>query len=352
MSRLVEHDGCLLCDSQECLAGRLCEEDLVHTIRQSQDLLAQHAADVDTEGTHQNNKWLEAKLTTREWEQLGFPNLDAQILLKVYYPDNPNAAYPFNQPKIEAALAGNPGGEALHWDQWDEVMQVLEEITLSHLLWAGIDATDLVEDEYSDGPFAEPCDWQHPQGRRHWLRQHYESIVPELYREATKPNTTLVYDILDCVQHYGTVTYQRLMDETGAAYRTVRDHVTRLCEEVGGDEPGILEKIQDAVTFVAFSSRFFEEHADEALDQVMPDDTPQQRQERAEERRERREERQEQDKDKNDESDDESDDTNTWRYFDQIALTPRQLADALDEEYIPPDHVRVRVDASPLFEYD
>jgi len=26
MSRLVQHDGCLYCDSQECLTGRLCEE--------------------------------------------------------------------------------------------------------------------------------------------------------------------------------------------------------------------------------------------------------------------------------------------------------------------------------------
>jgi hypothetical protein len=132
------------------------------------------------------------------------------------------------------------------------------------------------------------------------------------------------------VRRYGTVTYERLMEETGAAYRTVRQHVTRLCEEVGGNEPGILEKVQDAVTFIAFSSRFFEDHADEALDQVLPDDTPEQREQRAEERRERRQERQ-------------------AHHFDQIALTPEQLADALDEEFLPTDHVRVRVDASPLF---
>jgi hypothetical protein len=92
-----------------------CEADLVHTLRQSQDLLAQHAADVETEGTHKDNTWLKAKVTTREWEQLGFPNIDAQILLKVYYPDNPDAEYPFNQPKIEAALAGATGGVSAWW---------------------------------------------------------------------------------------------------------------------------------------------------------------------------------------------------------------------------------------------
>jgi flagellar biosynthesis GTPase FlhF len=180
--------------------------------------------------------------------------------------------------------------------------------------------------------------------------------VPELYREATKPHTTLVYDILDCVRQYGTVTYERLMEETGAAYRTVREHVTRLCDEVGGNEPGILEKVQDAVTFIAFSSRFFEDHADEALDQVLPDDTPEQRQQRAEERRERREQRQAHHDEESEgttaddaQAAERSDERSTWRYFDQIALTPEQLADALDEEFLPTDHVRVRVDASPLF---
>jgi hypothetical protein len=58
-----------------------------------------------------------------------------------------------------------------------------------------------------------------------------------------------------------------------------------------GNDPGILEKVQGAVTFIAFFSRFFEGHADEALDQVLPDDTPEQREECAEERRERRRER-------------------------------------------------------------
>jgi cobalamin-dependent methionine synthase I len=158
------------------------------------------------------------------------------------------------------------------------------------------------------------------------------------------------------VRRYGTVTYERLMEETGAAYRTVRQHVTRLCDEVGGNEPGILEKVQDAVTFIAFSSRFFEDHADEALDQVLPDDTPEQREQRAEKRRERRRERQEQDDEADEETatddaqpDVHSDERSRWRYFEQISLTLEQLADALDEEFLPADHVRVRVDASPLF---
>ena len=324
-------------------------DDVVHTIRQSTDLLARHAADVDDSATHAENRWLEAKVTTREWEQLGFPQLKVPILLKVYYTANVDrASFPFDQPKIEAALMGNPNGEKLHWDQWDAVMQALDEIMLSHLRWAGVTAGDLVADDRSDGPAAPPTEWEHPEGRRFWLKQHYESLVPDLYREATKPNTQLVYDILDCIRRHGTVTYEQLMEETGGAYRTVREHVSRLCE-IGGEEPGILTKVQDACTFVAFSSRYFEEGANDALDQVNPDDTPEDREERAEERRKRRRERQEATDDETDQSESEDDESEQWRAFSQVPLTGEQLARALDEDYLIPEHVRIRIDKSPLF---
>lgn len=194
------------------------------------------------------------------------------------------------------------------------------EIVLSHLRWAGVTAGDLVPDDRSYGPGAPPTTWQHPEGRRFWLKQHYESLVPDLYREATKPNTQLVYDILDCVRRHGTVTYEQLMEETGGAYRTVREHVSRLCE-IGGEEPGILTKIQDACTFVAFSSRYFEEGANNALDQINPDDTPEDREERAEKRRERRREREEATDDQTDQSENEDDTNGQWRYFSQVPLT-------------------------------
>lgn len=334
--------------------GDLCD-DVVHTIRQSTDLLARHAADVDDSARHEDNRWLEAKVTTRDWDRLGFPQLDLPILLKVYYTENPDRTpYPMDQPKIEAALEGNPNDTKPHWDEWDAVMQALDEIVLSHLRWAGVGAEDLIADEKSDGPAADPTTWQHPEGRRFWLKQHYESLVPDLYREATKPNTQLVYDILDCVRRHGTVTYEQLMNETGGAYRTIREHVTRLCE-LGGDEPGILTKVQDACTFVSFSSRYFEDGAEEALDQVNPDDTPQEREERAEERRERRREQQDSevpDADESDESnasDDQAAGSSDWRYFSEVSLTIEQLARALEDDYLPHDHVRVRVDKSPLF---
>lgn len=328
-------------------------DDVVQTLRQSADLFAQHAAEFETDGVRESHQWLEAKITTRDWEKLGFPQLDANILLKVYMANSAERApYPFDQPKIEAALLGNPGGEKRHWDEWDDIMQALREIVLSHLRWAGVGPTDLVADDYYEGVAGEPYEWEHPEGRRFWLQQHYESLVPDLYREATKESTTLVYDILDAVQRHGRVTYQQLVDETGAAYRTVRYHVRRLSEDVGGDDPGLLERIRDVETWVAFSAQAFEDDATDALDEVRPDDTPTDREDRAEERRERRQEREEtgDDTESDDATDsDEEADTEQWETFDDLAVTVEQFARALREEFVDHGDVRVRTDPYAIF---
>lgn len=347
------------------------EKDVVHTIRQSTDLLARHAADVDERARHDDNVWLEAKITTKDWQQLGFPNLEAPILLKVYRTEEPEKSeFPYNQPKIEAALAGNPGQAKLSWDRWDEILAVLREIVLTHLTWADVGPEEFVADEISDGSTAEPYTFELPQGRREWLREHYESLVPEIYREATKHNTALVYDILEIVRRRETVSYNDLMRETGAAYRTIREHVARLEDLGGDDQPGILRKVQDHVTFVAFSSRTLEEAADDVLDEINPDDTIEDQRRRAEDRRERRLERAE-DQAESSETDDvededaasgsaggtadgsasgnDEDDAEIWRTFGEVAVTGDQLGRALEEEYLEADHVEIRTDPYPLF---
>jgi hypothetical protein len=273
------------------------EGDLVQTVRQSAELLAEHSADVETSGIHEDDRWLEARVVTDGWEKLGFPRLGADILLKVYYPDNPEfVTFPMDQPKIEVALegketvvdeeTGQTTERMIPWDRWDEVMAILEEILLSHLTWADVSPADLVADDYSEGPQAEPVQIQHPEGRRLWLRKHYESLVPALYREATKSNTDLIYDLLDVVRRRGGVTYDDLVDETGAARRTIREHVRRLEREVGGEDgPGLLERRRGHVTLVSFSSRYLEELTDDegrhALEKIKPEETPADRRERA-----------------------------------------------------------------------
>ncbi|WP_254823103.1 MULTISPECIES: hypothetical protein [Haloglomus] len=330
------------------------EGDAVHTLQQSSDLLTAHHGDHEWLKKVEDGCVLKGKIPATDcWEQLGFPDLDADILLKVYYPDHKEALdYPMDQPKMEVALAGKERVQQedgstyrrmFSWDRWDEVIAILEEILLSHLEWAGIERGDLVADDYFDGPEADVLAFDMPAGRRHWLQKHYQSLVPALYREATHTHTDLVYDILDVVRRKESVTYHGLAEETGAAYRTVREHVRKLAEEIGGDDPGILERHRGAVTVITFSSRYFEEQADDALDQIKPDDQPEDRKERAEERRERRE---------SDDQADENEDTassNVWEYFADLDLTADQLASALDQEYLSDQHVRVRVDDSSLF---
>lgn len=278
---------------------RITEEmgsELAHTIRQSAELLAGHDADVETRGVHEDSRWLKAKIRTEGWEKLGFPRLDAPILLKLYYPDNPEAVeYPMDQPKVEVALDGketvlDESGQTterlLPWERWDEVMTILDEILLSHLQWADVTAADLVADDYSDGAQNPRTRFQHPEGRRQWLRNHYENLVPALYREATRTRTDLVLDILDVVRRRGSCTYEDLVTATGAAKRTVREHVRRLAEETGGEGPGILARERGAKTLVAYSSRYLEELGADALDSVQAD-----REELTEDREERADER-------------------------------------------------------------
>lgn len=346
------------------------ESDLVHTVRQSAELLAGHGSDLETAGIAQSDKWLECKIRTSDWHNLGFPLMPGQsapnILLKVYYADaQENLEYPYDQPKIEVALEGAPGN-GVHWSDWERIHAILENILVSHLLWSGVPQDELIADDYSDGAAAPSTTIEHPTDRRAWLRDHYESLVPDLYREATKTNTQLVYDILTVVRESdGPTTYDELVEKTGAARRTIRYHVQRLDDDVGGDDPGILSRVQDAVTFVDFSSRFFADQADDALDEIHPDDQPADRERRADARRDRRERRRDQeDVDDDQESggdlDDDTDsgseprngsnpesassDRNSWRYLSDLDVEPDQAATAIAREFVDGDHVRLRTD--------
>jgi len=387
------------------------EGDVVHTLRQSAELLAKHDADVDDTGKHEGSRWLEQKIRTSEWEQLGFPRLDAEILIKLYYPKDPDRVdYPLDQPKLEVALngketvvdeeTGQRSEKMIPWERWDEVMAILDEILLSHLQWADVSEADLVADDYSDGPENPRVQWFHPEGRRYWLRKHYESLQPALYREATRTRTDLVLDILDIVRRRGQVTYEDLVAETGAAKRTVREHVRRLADGVGGDDaPGLLSRTRGAKTLVAFSSRYLEDLGADAIDAIQAD-----REELAEDRGDRADDRvhdhltdlglssddadtlveavredsvytrddlrdadepddlegivddlgldvdlaTSSDEDSDSRADEpDADDVANWEAFGDLPIGAQALAYALDEDAIDGDHVRVRTDPYP-----
>lgn len=380
-------------------------DEVVHVMRQSSELLARHEAPLEEETVYSDGKWQIVKLRTDGWEQLGFPILHGQdIQIKLYLPDAPAEylEFPYDQPKVEVSLEGRPkGGQAYSADRWEQITHVLEQILCSHLKWADVGAEHILEDEKSLGPRADLLKWEHPEGRRAWLRDHYESLQPQLYAEARKAQTTSVYDILHSIKRRGVATYDEIAQDVGLVKRTVRGHVKRLCGTA--ETPGILKTIPDACTFVTFSAQWWEDDAHEALDEVYPEDTAEDRGQRAQQRREKRllkrtldddsaesdagdrtdfddlldelaevgygdrpehsggDDGRADDRDESeslDEDETKSSETATspstdsdeplWKAFRELQLTGEQLGSALEVGAIAEDHVEVRTDPYPM----
>jgi hypothetical protein len=265
------------------------ESDVVHVLRQTQDLIPHRGGDMDTTGTTQDGSWLKCKISTEDWNRLGFPNIDYPILLKVYYPSDPESApEPLNHPKIEAALAGNPNNKKPHWDEWDDIQNALKTIVCQHLTDANVSPDQLVADDILDPSKRGTHEWEHINERRQWLRDHYQSLTPEVYYQAQKPRTDLSYDILNVVASEGSTTYEELENKTGAARSTIREHVRRLEVECGGEAPGILKRTQSVQTHITLAADALRETVEDVTDEVKPDDTAEARAQRAEERRQQR----------------------------------------------------------------
>ena len=325
---------------------------VVDTIDKTRELIAYGGmSEIDAHHQRQREGWLEALLVADRWHLLGFERTSYDIELKCYqatgWADRPRED-PSHHPKLEASFAGANNDSALpHVDEWDEVMSVLRSIVSAHLEWSGVGRDQLVADDYQDGPTVPDYRYPHPEGRREQLRERFETVATEVYREALKANTDAVYDILSVIATESGASYDVLEERTGLARSTIRYHVSRL------QDAGVCEKISNPV-LVVFPSLAALENAKDILRTIYPDDTVEDMVDRAEKRRERREERSEPgdvDGDDLEESDDDQDDgdlagddSSTWRYFDDVGLEPHHLANALENEYLEPEHVRIRTD--------
>ncbi|SER75535.1 winged helix-turn-helix domain-containing protein, partial [Natrinema salaciae] len=191
-----------------------------------------------------------------------------------------------------------------------------------------------------------PWEFERPTGRRNMLRQRYEDLATDIYREALKESTTAVYDILRVIAEHDGANYDTLVERTGLARSTVRYHVRRLAET------GVVSCEGNPV-MVFFVSRVVLERAREILREVRPEDTPEDMDERADGRRERREEQQEADDgqtDVDDEEPDESTHTETeigFEYLERLSASIHDLASLRDRGRIDDRDVRVRVDELP-----
>ncbi len=341
---------------------------VVETLEQSKELIAYGGdSKIDAHQKRQREGWLEAVVDAERWWLLGFPREDFDIEAKVYQASswaNKPESDPMHHPKLEASYGGARGDNAHpHADEWDRVMGTLRSVVSAHLDWSGVGRDDLVADDFQDGPGLDSYTYDHPTGRREQLRERYESVTTELYREATKASTSAVYDLLRAIAVDSGASYDTLEDRTGLARSTIRYHVRRL------EDAGVVERIGNPV-LVVFPSIQVLEDAEDVLRRIYPEDQLEDLEERAQQRRERREERDhpssvddddqdgdadrdgDEDVDDLEDSDDGRDrdvgdadqDAEKWVAFDDSGLEPHQLANALERDYLEPDHVELRVD--------
>ncbi|WP_238717480.1 winged helix-turn-helix domain-containing protein [Natronorubrum halophilum] len=319
---------------------------VVETMEQSKQFVAWGGeSEIDAHQRRQQEGWLEAKVETDRWYLLGFDEQRYSTELKLYQangwhkkPKND----PFHHPKLEASYAGVNGGELPHIDEWDTVMDHLRAIVATHAQWAGIERSDLVADDFFDGPTSPPWEFERPTGRRQMLKNRYEDLATDIYREALKESTTAVYDILRVIAEETGASYDCLQERTGLARSTVRYHVARLAEA------GVVKRLGNPV-LVVFVSQALLERAREILREVRPEDMPEDMEERAEERTERREEqREEQSTDDEPAPDSASDpDEIGFQYLATLSASLADIALEYDRDRLDDRDVRVRADELP-----
>jgi len=259
---------------------------VVDAIGNSEELIAYGGrSEIEAHQQRQREGWLEAAVDADRWQLLGFDGRNYSREVKIYQRADWADLSPqqsAHHPKLEASFAGVNDGQLPHVGEWDSIMQDLRELVSAHLEWAGVDRDDLVADDYFAGPGVESYEFDMPQGRREQLRERYESVATEVYREALKHQTDSLYDILRVLTSEDGATYDVLEDRTGLARSTIRYHCRRL------EENGVVERIGNP-RLIVFPSLAVLERATEIMRQIKPEETAQDMRERADERRESRE---------------------------------------------------------------
>ncbi|MCU4743388.1 winged helix-turn-helix domain-containing protein [Natronoglomus mannanivorans] len=319
---------------------------LVETLDQSKQLIDWGGhSEIEAHQQRQKEGWLEALVESNRWHLLGFDPKRYSTEVKIYQANQWHKkprGDPFHHPKLEASYAGVDRGELPHVSEWDDVLDHLRSVVATHARWAGIGRSDLIADDFFDGPTSPPWEFERPTGRREMLRQRYEDLATDIYREALKESTTAVYDILRVIAEHDGATYDALEERTGLARSTIRYHVRRLAET------GVVSREGNPV-MVFFISRVVLERAREIVREVYPDDTPEQQNERLEERRERRESESDQSDDTDEESSESADETETigFEYLERLSASVHDVAFLIDRDQLDDRDVRVRVDELP-----
>lgn len=300
------------------------------------------------------------------WDRLGFVQPEGlDIGVKVYRSSNwmTYSDDTYKNPKIEAFIAGTHNDQELpHVREWTALRAVLRQLATGLAIRGGVGMSDLVQDDYYRAWEHKMIDVPVPMGWRSKLRDANEQRQRDIYRITMSSLSRARWDILWVIAQYEGATYEQIQEITGLSYDYVREIVRELKEE------DILTRLTWPRVIV-YENDELRINALDLLQEVHPDEGIPTIKERAEERREKRRQQREnndnKESDETDESDDcsegsddettetednDSDDSDPltagdWHTFDQIdILSPEELRNALERDYIEEPHVAVRID--------
>jgi DNA-binding transcriptional ArsR family regulator len=327
---------------------------VVKTIDNTRDVLAFGGdADLDAHQTRSREGYVETLLTSDRWDRLGFDPIESDAdadpseqLLKCYqagdWADRADAD-PMHHPKLEAAMDGG----TVPLSDYSAVLSSLRSKVVNHARWAGVTPADLVSDPFYSGPDAPREHYPEVGDRREDLRSVREDYQTPILQQATRVYTDAPHDIMQVLVAESGATYDTLEDRTGLARRSIQYHVKRF------EDLGFVERIGKPVV-VVFDSVAVLDLAEDVMDSVHAEETPGDRRadlrERAEERREERKARAERDAEESGFDADGETETPTndgskqsvWHYFEQMGITPDDLAARLDRGDLSGRDVRVR----------
>ncbi|MFC7087902.1 helix-turn-helix domain-containing protein [Mammaliicoccus vitulinus] len=222
---------------------------VVETVEQSKDLVAWGGnSEIDAHQKRVQEGWLEARVESDRWDLLGFADVNFATELKIYqitdWHKRPPSD-PFAHPKIEASFAG-ADGKLLTSPSGTTRWTTSGPSSPPTRIGPASSGRTSSRTTFSTG-LELRRDYQRPTGRREHLRQRYQEVATEVYREALKDSTVAVYDILRVIATETGATYDMLEDRTGLARSTIRYHVARLARE------GVVKRLGNPVLVVPVS---------------------------------------------------------------------------------------------------
>lgn len=328
-------------------------------------------AEMEQHSKRQERGRVEEYVRANRWDLLGFVQPEGlDLAVKCYRSSNWHAYRDntYKNPKVEAFIGGKSDSQQAlpHVREWTALRGVLRQLATGVTVRSGVAMSDLIQDDYYQGWEHDLVDVPIPMGWRTKLQEANDERERQIYRTTMSALSRAKWDILWTIAQYEGATYDQLQDVTGLS----RDYIREIVREF--DDADVLERLTWPRVIV-YHNEELRVNAIEALQDVHPDEGITTIKQRADERRETRQrERRERENDdpdvdaggdqdddtlrssSDDELVDEADDVDVspsplkpgdWYQFNDLdVLSPEELRNALERDYIDESDVAVRVD--------